>query len=90
MSVLVGFFIEELPTRIRALESAWRAGERRILGRVVHHLKGAGAGYGFPEVGEAAARVEAALTDGTPQDHSVLERSVRELIALCERVCGPR
>lgn len=90
MAALVTFFVEEMPARIQAIESAWSAGERRLLGRLVHQLRGAGAGYGFPEVGEAAGRVEAALTGGAPEGLAALDRSVRELIELCERACAAR
>lgn len=60
--------------------------------RLAHQLKGAGAGYGFPAVSQAAGDVEAALLGlgGAPEE-SELARvygKVQALLAICRRASG--
>lgn len=47
-----------------ALLEASAAGDAAAVRRVVHGLAGAGGTFGFPEVSEAAQRVEDALDEG--------------------------
>src|SRR5689334_17049933 len=58
MAELIGLFLAELPKRVESLTQAWRAREFQAVGRLAHQLKGSSAGYGFPAIGTAAARVE--------------------------------
>ena len=84
MSALVAYFVQELPERVRAIESAWRARELDTLTRLVHQLKGASAGYGFEPIGAAAAAVEQRLRENTGPR---LESSLAQLSDLCARAC---
>ncbi|MFM9996361.1 MAG: Hpt domain-containing protein [Phycisphaerales bacterium] len=93
MSELVGFFVEELPARLEALRSAWTGGKTTLLARLAHQLKGAGSGYGFPQIGEAAARVEAALAGtsaSSPPDLAAVNKQLRDLVDLCTRASANR
>lgn len=93
MSELVTFFVEELPVRLEALRSAWTRGQTMLLARLAHQLKGAGAGYGFPQIGEAAGRVESAIggrSPSCPPDLADVEHRMGELVALCARACAAR
>ncbi len=54
-------FLAGLPDRLGAMEAAAGAGDVEALVREVHRLRGAAAGYGLPELSEAAARAEEAL-----------------------------
>lgn len=87
MARLLGFFLEELPVRVEAVKAAWAARELRLLGRLTHQLRGAGNGYGFPQIGEVAAKVQDGLRPGTPTDLARLDDTVRELVDLCSRAC---
>jgi len=90
MAELIKLFVEEIPERVRAIEEFWGRGEFEQLRRIAHQLKGASGGYGFPEVGTAAGKLEEELTgaaeDRAHADAKAVERQVRELIGLCRRV----
>ena len=58
MADLVEEFVGQLRSRISSLEVAYAAADPESLARVAHQLKGASGGYGFDEIGEAAARLE--------------------------------
>ncbi|MBL8763337.1 MAG: Hpt domain-containing protein [Phycisphaerae bacterium] len=90
MREIVGLFINEMPTRIAAMRSAWEGQRLEELRRLAHQLKGAGGGYGFPDLGSAAGGLEStlsAVSDGVlgPQLAS-LRAQFAELLSLCERV----
>jgi HPt (histidine-containing phosphotransfer) domain-containing protein len=91
MADLVQLFLGELPSRISALQDAWR--ERRVqnVSRIAHQLKGACAGYGFPALGSAAGTLEASLHHaGERSAEAALDKAgtqLKELIELCARAC---
>ncbi len=84
MTELVESFVQELPARVATLAACLEQNQLADLQRIAHQLKGASGGYGFPVLGEAAARVESLLKSGA-ETGSVMA-SVKELIALCQRV----
>lgn len=91
MSELVELFVRELPSRMDAIRAAWLQGQTDRLGRMAHQLKGAGDGYGFPEISAAADSLESAARASSETDASerlrALEREVNDLAAWCARAC---
>ncbi|MFQ5698106.1 MAG: Hpt domain-containing protein [Myxococcota bacterium] len=63
MMDLVQEFAAELPERIRMMEELLSRGDWEELQRLAHQLKGAGGGYGFPQITEVSARLEQALKE---------------------------
>ena len=59
------------------------ASDLEELRRVVHQLKGAGGGYGFPKITEIAARAEANIK--AQADCQTIQAGVNELIELDPR-----
>jgi HPt (histidine-containing phosphotransfer) domain-containing protein len=53
-------FVEAIPERCRLLTELHRTGSLEELGRQAHQLKGAGGGYGFPEISAAGAELQQA------------------------------
>ena len=51
-------FISEIPNRAEQIRAAWRMGDRESLKVLTHQLKGAGGGYGFPDLSEKARVAE--------------------------------
>jgi histidine phosphotransfer protein HptB len=93
MSELVRLFVSELPERAEAMASAWRAGDRELLRRLAHQLRGSGAGYGFPSMSGAAGELETALRSMQSQPleaaAEVIKDKVEALLAVCRRAAVP-
>ncbi|MFW6133043.1 MAG: PAS domain S-box protein [Planctomycetota bacterium] len=79
MAELVSDFVDRLGERIKAMHAALEHEQWERLGRSAHQLKGAGGGYGYPAVSEAAARLEEAATGG---DREASRRRLGELEGL--------
>jgi HPt (histidine-containing phosphotransfer) domain-containing protein len=76
-------FVEALPERRRLLTELHRDGSLDELGRQAHQLKGAGGGYGFPEISAAGAALQHACR---AQDPIQIEQCLAELLDLLGRV----
>jgi two-component system, sensor histidine kinase len=79
-------FVSRLPTRVSSLLALSAAQDMEELRRLVHQLKGAGAGYGFPAITSAALKAES-LIKATAECESV-QRAVNELIDLIRGIEG--
>jgi HPt (histidine-containing phosphotransfer) domain-containing protein len=76
-------FVEALPERRRLLTNLHRDGSLDELGRQAHQLKGAGGGYGFPEISAAGAELQLACR---VQDPTHVEHCLAALLDLLGRV----
>ena len=83
MLELVEMFVSELPDRVAAIEQAVEQASLADLAKLSHQLKGAGGGYGFASITEAAAAVEQQAKSQT--DISAVQESLNELLSLCHR-----
>ncbi|MGD0767979.1 MAG: response regulator [Tepidisphaeraceae bacterium] len=79
-------FVSRLPARVNSLASLSASREMDELRRLLHQLKGAGAGYGFPKITEVAAKAES-LIKATAEAEAV-QIAVNELIDLIRGVEG--
>jgi CheY-like chemotaxis protein/anti-sigma regulatory factor (Ser/Thr protein kinase) len=79
-------FIEKLPHQVAKLSALLRDGNLDDLRRAVHQLKGAGGGYGFPEITETAAVAEQRIRAADSIDAIALK--VDALIQTIRRVEG--
>ena len=77
MLEIVKEFASELPERMVALEQSLSSGDLAELETLAHQLKGAGGGYGFPQITDAAAVLESALREGA--DAGVIEETLQQL-----------
>ena len=82
MADIVEMFLDELPERINSLESAIKDGDAELLQRLAHQLRGAGTGYGFPQITDAGAVLEDGIRDGKPP------AEIRELYDNLHRTCS--
>jgi len=70
-------FVERLPDRVEELSRLAHAGDIEKLSQLLHQIKGAGAGYGFPGISDSASNVERQIdAHAALQD---IQRSVDEL-----------
>lgn len=84
MAELVEYFVGEVPQRLESLQALCESGDREGVQRLAHQLKGACAGYGFEEVGIAAASVEGPLKGEAGLDD--VRDQIDELTELLRRV----
>lgn len=76
-------FAVAIPDRIQTVESLLAAADWNELSRVAHQLKGAGGGFGFPELTERARVLEQACKGGTAER---IAADAAELIAFAQRI----
>lgn len=76
---IVQEFAAELPGRARMLEDSFAGGDLEQVRTIAHQLKGAGGGYGFPQITEAAARLEAGVKEAA-ESSTLKDR----LVGLCD------
>jgi CheY-like chemotaxis protein len=79
-------FVSRLPGRVDDLLSLSAAREMEKLRTLVHQLKGAGAGYGFPAITQTAAKTEATIKRDGELD--AVRIAVDELITLIRGTAG--
>lgn len=76
-------FAVAIPDRLQMVETLLAAADWKELSRMAHQLKGAGGGFGFPELSEKARSLEEACNE------AAIERIVTdaaELIAFARRI----
>ena len=86
MVVLVQAFGADAPKRAHALEDLLSQGQLEELRRIAHQLKGAGGGYGFHQITDAAARLEEALKEDASE--SVIKERTSILCEVLRAVRG--
>ena len=87
MVELIDEFARALPARVEAIEAALSQRDFASLRRLAHQLKGAGSGYGYPSITDAAQLVESAVSASEPV--ALLSDKVAELCAICRSVSQP-
>ena len=85
MADLIQEFVGELASRADALSADLRAGRTDDLRRRAHQLRGAAAGYGFPEISGAAGALEDCLRQGAPVGDQRVATLASSLESLCRR-----
>ncbi len=83
MSPLVDMFIDDLPERVETLLDKLQASDREGLRRIAHQMSGAAGSYGFQELTEHAAVVEALLLERRRDDE--VAAAVNALVDACRR-----
>lgn len=78
---LVALFVDEMPDRAAAIRSHYASGDRELLRRAAHQLKGAAGSYGFAPISAAAAELDMAIRAGAPDDR--ISAGVERLVHLC-------
>jgi signal transduction histidine kinase/DNA-binding NarL/FixJ family response regulator len=87
MVEIIGIFVGGMPARAAMLREASVLGDRGMLERLAHQLRGAAGGYGFGAISAEATRLELASKSG--EDRVMLERHVAALVELCNRAQAP-
>lgn len=94
MDDLKQFYRSALNTRIEALETAATtmdadpAGALATIRRLAHSLRGSGTTYGYPEITEAAIRVEEAEPEDVPPLLRELVKTMKAVVAESTRAAA--
>jgi CheY-like chemotaxis protein/HPt (histidine-containing phosphotransfer) domain-containing protein len=86
MHDLVDAYVRELPQQAQQLASLMNQHNLADLKRLLHQIKGAGGGYGFPSISEVAAEAEQAIK--LHADLQTIQAQVDSLIGLFRTVDG--
>lgn len=84
LNEIIDSFVDEMPSRIRTLETLAHGSHWAQLSRTAHQLKGAAGGYGFHQLTPYAARLEQAAR--SEQDEVSIRAALDELLCLCRQV----
>ena len=79
-------FIDRLPERVSTMAALIEQQDLNALKQAVHQLKGAGGGYGFPRITEAAGTAEETIR--AQADLDAIRREVESLIGIVRTVHG--
>jgi two-component system, sensor histidine kinase len=89
MSTIIEDFVNGLPAQVARIHGLLEGRNLVELRRTVHQLKGAGGGYGFPQITEFALQAENELKASADADLTAsVQGRVDELVALIRRVSG--
>lgn len=83
LAEVVELFVQEMPDRVANLLKCVQASDWDSLRRAAHQLKGAAGSYGFMPITPAAARVEDAIRQSSPE--AEILQAVDELVHLCHQ-----
>ncbi len=86
MQQILGQFIANLPVQVANLDAWLREPDVESLRRAAHQFKGAGAGYGFPQLTELGGRAEEAIAEGAAPH--VIRAQVDAMIAFIRSIDG--
>lgn len=80
---LVEEFVEELPQRLSALQSAFESQQIDEVRSLAHQLKGAGGGHGYQILTDKAAALEQQAIEG---NISAIQGAIEDLVKVIARV----
>ncbi|MCR9076371.1 MAG: Hpt domain-containing protein [Phycisphaerales bacterium] len=88
---LIEYFLSELPTRVDTIMAAFTNDDFQGLARIAHQLKGAAPGFGFPQIGVQAAKLEQQIKGVADPTESLetLRSEVDQLVSLCNSYINP-
>ena len=81
MADLIDQFVESLPGRLASMHQLLQAGSFAELRRLAHQLKGAGGGYGYPDVTHVARNLEVAAEAAAVEAASMALSELASLVS---------
>jgi PAS domain S-box-containing protein len=84
MKVIIQQFVGDLPAMVGQIKSWFASGELVSVRRAAHQLRGAGGGYGFPQLTEPSLQLEHAIAETRPLEE--IHDRMNELFAVLRRI----
>jgi len=86
MKKVLAEFVADLPAQVAQIQDCLARNELDSLRRAAHQIKGAGGGYGFPQLTEPASRLEQSIKESNALED--ITSRVSNLIAILRRLEG--
>jgi len=90
MTEIIEIFLNEIPQRIKLIESSFHSGNKEQLCKIIHQLKGAGGGYGFKLITSNAAAFEKQMKQAEDNWQQTIIRALEEFVTILHRVHAGR
>ena len=87
ISEILNIFTDSLPETLSDMRFAMQGGDGSTLASLAHQLKGAGGGYGYPVVSEAAAELEQLAKE---EDWEMIGTTLVKLESICAAILRGR
>jgi CheY-like chemotaxis protein len=81
MADMIDAYVQELPTKVRAVEEAMSMQDAKRVESITRALKAEGTSFGFGAISELAAKIENTLIDGAALAN--VQREIKTLVRLC-------
>lgn len=84
LAEIIAMFVDEMPGRVRDLQSHFGCANWDQLGRLAHQIKGAAGSYGFDQIAPFASNLEKSIRTGQPV--AQVQAALDDLIDACSRL----
>ena len=85
---IVTMFVDELPSRVDAIKTAFHKGDMETIRTMTHQLRGSAGGYGFTPIGDVAGEIEMESFN-EEADISALYEMIEDLATICGAAIRP-
>jgi HPt (histidine-containing phosphotransfer) domain-containing protein len=86
MPKIINMFLDEIPKRIAALEFFFNEDNKDEFCKMIHQLKGAGGGYGFPMITRMASGIEKKFRVPKKEWKQEVQKNLEDFISTLHRI----
>lgn len=86
MPKIINMFLDEIPKRIAALELFFKEDNKDEFCKMIHQLKGAGGGYGFPMITRMASGIEKKIRVPKKEWKQEVQKNLEDFISTLHRI----
>jgi HPt (histidine-containing phosphotransfer) domain-containing protein len=86
MPKIINMFLDEIPKRIAALELFFKEDNKDEFCKMIHQLKGAGGGYGFPMITRMASGIEKKFRVPKKEWKQEVQKNLEDFISTLHRI----
>ena len=86
MPKIINMFLDEIPKSIAALEILFSEDKKDEFCKMIHQLKGAGGGYGFPMITRMALGIEKKIRAPKKDWKQDVQKNLEDFVSILHRV----